>query len=245
MKDNQDKGYVIILCMGFLIIAAALFAAIFFLHHIADYELPKYAQIGSFLGGTIGPIFSVAATVFFIGALYLQRKTLESQIGISKQQSFEITFFNLIKTIGATRNQKQDTFTNYLIEQIALKETPAFINYTNKERIEYLGKNYDRIADHIKKTSIFTVSTASHSLYKSFIMTLRYINENRTCINSKIYIEILCASLAWDEIRFCIYYPILRPNLANDFALVKNSNLTIPVGSLYRKDHADWFKSDE
>lgn len=56
-----------------------------------------FAQYGEFIGGFIGTIFSLAGFLLIYKTLITQQETLKQQDSVSRQDRFEITFFNLLK----------------------------------------------------------------------------------------------------------------------------------------------------
>lgn len=66
-------------------------------------SVSEYGNVGSYIGGIVGSLWSFSGIILFFIAIRLQRKELELQINELKetketfqQQSFETTFFNLL-----------------------------------------------------------------------------------------------------------------------------------------------------
>lgn len=102
---NKYAGLVafIFVVLGFSIVIIFLLISPF-----NDWSFKKdatlFAQYGEFIGGFIGTIFSLAGFFLIYKTLITQQATLEQQDSVSRQERFEITFFNLLKNQSEITN---------------------------------------------------------------------------------------------------------------------------------------------
>jgi len=70
-----------------------------------DKDATLFAQYGDFIGGFIGTIFSLAGVFLIYKTLKTQQETLLLQDSVSRQDRFEVTFFNLLKIQSEITNE--------------------------------------------------------------------------------------------------------------------------------------------
>jgi hypothetical protein len=111
---SKHAGYIatLLVLIGFLIIVLFLFISPF-----NDWSFENnatlFSQYGDFIGGFIGPVFSLAAFFLIYKTLITQQVALEQQDSVSRQDRFEITFFNLLKTQRDIANDIKAYFFSY------------------------------------------------------------------------------------------------------------------------------------
>ncbi|WP_321404011.1 hypothetical protein [Maridesulfovibrio sp.] len=124
-------------------------------------KLNVFSQVGDFAGGIVGPIWSLAAVLFFIAALKVQKEQLEAQNKdlelqreelaatreVFEQQKFETTFFNLLE------NHRS------IIKELILYED----RYTTGEVKEYKGKIATSLFFTIFQNQTLTLRSKNYS----------------------------------------------------------------------------------
>lgn len=141
------KKYTIQISILFMIIGLCIIIISIIIHPFNDWSFvvdPELSgQFGSFIGGIVGPLFSLVAALLLYNTLVTQRKTLKQQKKSSKIERFESTFFNLSSTQQEIRNTIK-TYVFTLNEDMSIKRYNAdgreFFAYSKVE-LSYLWKS--------------------------------------------------------------------------------------------------------
>ncbi len=152
----KTKGSVNILSfLAYTSLALGLIVTIYFAFKMSDYyqlsdkenkiDLNTTGTVGDFIGGIVGPLWSLAGVLFFVKALRLQREDLELQRTelketreVFEQQKFDSLFFNMMKT----RQEIRISFNK--------NNTNSKTYFDSKS--EYLKVEYLSLIDKVKPT---------------------------------------------------------------------------------------------
>lgn len=153
--------------------------------------MAQTGQVGDFVGGIIGSIWSLAGVFLYFSALHLQQKELKSQREemvanqrLLDQQLFETTFFNLLKVQDNIRNNIRINFyypkiINYHVEgNIYEVKGCDFFN----EGLKELAAIYLFVLNHkFEKTNKDLISEQIEMFYRSYYddETQNFDDENR------------------------------------------------------------------
>lgn len=101
IKENESSKYILYLVLGisFIILAIFMYRVVSHGLNITSDNI-KYdvtGQVGDFIGGVIGTIFSGAGFYFLYVTLVEQRKAINDQKDSFEKERFEAKFFDLIK----------------------------------------------------------------------------------------------------------------------------------------------------
>jgi len=161
ISKNAIKFAFILIIIGFTIIIGFAISKPF---NDWSFELNSdlFAKYGSFIGGLISPIFSFAAILLLYKTLISQQDATEKQdngfklqLGVLEKESFENTFFNLLKTqqelsIGIksyfdylNRDFSKGVYTIQGKEFFAYSKTELAYIWTSLNSASYLGMHQD------------------------------------------------------------------------------------------------------
>ena len=112
----------IFVLVGFVIIIVFSFSALFN-DSFFNKNASLFAQYGEFIGGLIGTVFSLAGFFLIYKTLVTQQETLKQQDSVSRQDRFETTFFNLLKSQSDITNNIKAYF-------FSLKDVSTEVTYT-------------------------------------------------------------------------------------------------------------------
>lgn len=81
-----------------------------------------FSQYGSFIGGVVGPLFSLASFILLYMTLQAQKEALNNQKEDSERELFETVFFNLLKNQQEITNDiKADFYIFNRIENVEIR----------------------------------------------------------------------------------------------------------------------------
>ncbi len=103
LKKNVENvlKWLAIICISSGVVVISFFAYRLWTHGYRFYgemDNSVSSQVGSFIGGVVGPVWTLATFFILYLALTKQSKQIAEQIEEQRQARFESTFFNLIKT---------------------------------------------------------------------------------------------------------------------------------------------------
>lgn len=88
---------------------------------IRDGDIERTGQIGDFFGGVVGSVWTLAGVLLYFSALRMQSQEIANQMKemneskqLLKQQQFETTFFNLLKTQQELKYEINATFSSII-----------------------------------------------------------------------------------------------------------------------------------
>lgn len=132
-KDNYER--VAYWCIGIGIFCFVLYGIGLFYNEyslfgeIADGDIARTGQIGDFFGGVVGSVWTLAGVLLYFSALRMQSQEIANQMKemneskqLLKQQQFETTFFNLLKTQQDLKNEIKGTFWKIIRKNQSYKE---------------------------------------------------------------------------------------------------------------------------
>lgn len=244
---------------NFCIIVAILSSLIglgFFIDGHIDSGITDKNELGDYIGGVSGSLWSFAGVLLVAVAFIYQQIQIEFQkLEIkearedSRKQYFENTFFNLL-------NLHHRILSNIDIASGGIKTTGSdcFISFYSNLRSAY--NNTEVKEDEINRikeaTSEFNkdkggdlshyianVKATIKFVDESFFQTQsEEIDETRIEENKKVYYDIINAQLSSHELVICLYFTILDNNFIN---LLKKLPLKsrIDSGSLIEDTHYD------
>jgi hypothetical protein len=258
-----------LLVTGFLIFLAGI--GLFLYKQSYSMDLPintsTFGDLGSFLSGTVGTLWSLASVLYFILALREQRKDIKGNDKSQRLQRFETTFFQLLQqhsnttrdlTFGEDGKRLEGRkifryWKNYLdiiakadIRMMVPNSSGGMTEYrnvtakSNEEFEAFLEKNYFNEYYNIFEGSLNHYFRQLYHMFK--YIHLSELIEDR---ERKFYTSLLRAQLSQDELYAiavnCIIPDYGYPNfmfLLREYNLLKNFNFkVIPDGILWSYIH--------
>ena len=209
-------------------------------------------HIGTYLAGTSGTLWGAAGLIVLIQTLSVQQEGLRQQKEVSKQQSFETTFFNSLSRLEkCTQNLSssyKNSFSKQIIKAYSYNYTQASLDIEdgdltpNEIGINYYDINLDHydieILDEIESTYVIDYE---EYLARQYYNILEFVNEHTS--KPYIYYDIISESFS-SEITALFYYFAIRIEDKTPLELIKSSDLSISPRALYCKNHIDLFKKD-
>lgn len=243
----------------------------FFKGYINQGEIDSglFGTFGDFIGGFVGTIFTIAATLLILLTYQSQKVELQAtnkiatlQSQTQKQQNFESTFFNLLKFIDGTRSNLNFTIyhsnsSQYSIRNLITSEEPpqkeiykgvdSFVFYFNdfKENYTKVDKKI-HINEKINLTGSLSAMLEIHNI-KSFYDLINVTYEvvaQDVKVNQEFYYSLLYAQFSKYEKLILFYLGVsgIYPSLSNIF---KDRNEFIKFEYelyLIDKEHLKYYK---
>lgn len=200
---------IILTSIGFLILVLftyKVFCLNYIKNPISSNELTPIGQIGDFIGGYVGTIFSIVGIVLLFETLALQRKESSEAKTVFLKQQFDNTFFELLK-LHKENVENFSTF-DFFGEE---KKGRKFFSY-NKELLQNMfvptksiSKNRKLAIDHFNNIYINYID--DFSIYFKTLYQLYSLIENSDIegIEQANYSKILRAQLSEGELFFIRY----------------------------------------
>ncbi|MBI9109894.1 hypothetical protein [Maridesulfovibrio ferrireducens] len=262
------RDYKIILTIGISIIIFGLIIGFIFLLktqsqgylNLGGIDFEKSAQIGSFLSGAVAPFLSLAGTIFFLGALWLQREDLvdqrqaiKAQQQNSRQQLFETYLFKNLdlfdNAIKEFIEKGIDPILNSATDEFLDKNFSYDIDFgydcNNGEEVIYemeLQEDLEKYGTRIDelRTKKIQLSYTETFLANHFYNILEGIKKNDVSENN--YEQLVFAKLPKEILRFLLYYTLFHQE--DKLHLLKELRVAIPLHPLYHPSHAKLFKPE-
>ena len=228
MAKSEGNGWAV-----FLLLIVALSSTVgvmitylyFFPSSISN-DHSRWAEFGTFIGGTLGPIFAFLAFVVLLITLWvnqkeltLTRKVLSSQNSLIEQQSFESTLMQLLKEVEVrTNNIKSQKFNPHLnLTGLANDITLSIISYSDK-RMEMM----ERITDTIEREG-----TGRLLDYLNYLrITAKFLQDRTTSPDLRtLYTELFVIKLNDDILRILIGYLVASDTVSSGDNLAKELQL--------------------
>lgn len=113
----------------FVVIASLFIVATTYLYYLkghlnnGDIEFTKLGTYGDFTGGVLGTILSIVAVILVYKTYISQSRELELNRNILEQQSFENTFFNMLRVHQDLKNNIEFSTENLVFQERAITGT--------------------------------------------------------------------------------------------------------------------------
>lgn len=186
-----------------------------------DINLAEAGQIGDFLGGLSGTIFTLVGVVLLFETLALQREELAESRKVFEKQQFENTFFNLL-------NLYQEVVRGLHVDDVRIYEEKT---YKSKEFFEHHHKQF--YANFISKGDIQKNRKEATIQYLNFYTTTK---EQTAHYFRTIYrIFRFISSTSFDEKTKEVYSKIVRAQLSESECLFLHYNAFTEYGSKFRQ----------
>lgn len=194
-------------------------------------NLTGSGQIGDFIGGVSGTLFTLVGVVLLFETLALQRKELsESRIVFEKQQ-FETTFFNLLNLYQELVKSLHFDFTDLYGEKI-YSGKDFFAQQRKKIYDDFVpvdSYSKNRKNSKIKYIEFYTSTKEQTAHYfRTIYRIFRFINTSKFSEEEKLhYAKIVRAQLSESELFFLHYnayteYGAKFRKLINEFNILKH-----------------------
>lgn len=220
---------VLLIIAGMGIIAWFLIRLLKFEGHLNvnhNINLPDAGQIGDFIGGLSGTLFTLVGVVLLFETLALQREELGESRKVFEKQQFDNTFFNLL-------NLYQEVVKTLHIDSLGLSIGKAFFEEKRKKFYEefVFHENYTKNRRSAKIKYIeFYASTKEQTAnyFRTIYRIFRYIGNSNIPEKDKMdYAKIVRAQLSESELFFIYYnsfteYGTKFRKLINDFDILKH-----------------------
>jgi len=222
-----------------------------------------FGDLGSFLSGTVGSLWSLASVIYFIVALKEQRKDIAENQRSQALQRFESTFFNLInlhtntvnelhtnEDFGGTGNQVFVVW-KFHLDTLAINNNVKYEYSPSGGTIRIEGNGItdhnvfdEYLANHYYSRHYIKFENALNHYFRQLYHVYKYIYQSEliTHIDKKRYAGILRAQLSQNEL-YAIAVNAIIPNygypkfmfLIKEFNVLKNFNPEkIPEGILWQ-----------
>jgi uncharacterized membrane protein len=231
-----------------------------------------WAQFGDFIGGLLNPIFAFFALIALLYTIHLQStelrnsseqlkksaKALEYQNNVLKKQSFESTFFQLLRLYNEIVDELKVSSSSHGPTSIVTK-----INHENRAALEYLGIVLkEKYIENVRRGDYHGVSEveAIDEEYEKFYAKYgQYLGHYfRTMYNilkfidltdipeseKQVYSNFLRAQLSKHELALLLYNCISRYGRKKMLPLVRKFNVIkhIEEDSISSLNHIDVFE---
>ncbi len=245
MKYNKNITLAIVIAVvGFLILI--WYIVILIPNHLNlfyELSLTKASQVGDFVGGFIGVVFTIAGFILLYETLNLQRIESTNTRNFLKIQQFENNFFQLMKSynhIVSTMDVNQELFDDE--GEMASRD----VFYSGKD---CFGFWFSGIKDKMNEQEFSKEEFISYfhsfyikweldlSIYYSQIYQILKFVEYSKIDNEMIYIDLFKANLSIHELAFLFYYTFIIADEEhrrlvdkyNFFGKLQTRNLINPV----------------
>lgn len=200
--------------------------------------LPEFGQMGDFIGGVSGTLFTLVGVILLFETLALQRNELSESRKVFQQQQFENTFFNLLNLYNEVVKGLHYTDINTFDENV-LKGKEFFERQHQDFYNNFIPKN--RINKNRKQATLdylgFYVSTKEQTAhyFRTIYRLFKIISESNFKDEEKMkYAKIVRAQLSESECFFLHYnayteYGFRFRKLINEFNIVKHLPLVEKV----------------
>jgi len=230
-----------------------------------------WAQFGDFTGGLLNPIFAFFALIALLYTIHLQStelrnsseqleksaKALEYQNNVLKKQSFESTFFQLLRLYNEIVDELKVSSSSF---GPTIKATK--INYDNRAALEYLSITLkERYMEKVKRGDYHGIGEvdAINEEYERFYLKYgQYLGHYfRTMYNilkfidlaelseseKRVYANLLRAQLSKQELSLLLYNCISRYGISKMLPLARKFNVLkhIEEDSISDIKHVDLF----
>lgn len=130
--------------------------------NLGDIEFTKLGTYGDFIGGLLGTILSIVAVILVYKTYISQSRELELNRKLLEQQSFENTFFNMLKVHQDLKNNISFSTSNLLFRKYynALGSEGKGVS----KPIEVNGREFLNLASDDFK-NLFNANTTTHNNY--------------------------------------------------------------------------------
>jgi len=194
-------------------------------------NLPAIGQVGDFIGGFSGTLFTLVGVVLLFETLALQRTELGESRKVFEKQQFENTFFNLLNLYQeVTKSMHFDNFDFYSEKTYSGKE---FFEQQKKKFYEEFTPQND-FSKNRKEASlkyiVFYTSTKEQTsqYFRTLYRIFRFVSNSSFDQKEKMsYAKIVRAQLSESEIFFIHYnayteYGSKFRQLINEFNIIKH-----------------------
>ena len=130
--------------------------------HLGKIDFTKLGTYGDFIGGLLGTILSIVAVILVYKTYISQSRELELNRNLLEQQSFENTFFNMLKVHQDLKNNISFTTSNLIY-----RKYHNILGTEGKQvskPIEVNGREFFNIASDDFE-NLFNTNTTSHNNY--------------------------------------------------------------------------------
>jgi hypothetical protein len=186
-----------------------------------DINLTDAGQLGDFLGGLSGTIFTLVGVVLLFETLALQREELAESRKVFEKQQFENTFFNLL-------NLYQEVVKGLHFENITNYEQKT---YKSKEFFEHHQKIF--YSNFVSKGSIQKNRKEATIQYLNFYTTTK--EQTAHYFRTLYRIFRFIASTNFDDKTKEVYSKIVRAQLSESECLFLHYNAFTEYGSKFRQ----------
>lgn len=174
-------------------------------------NLPDAGQVGDFIGGVVGTLFSLTGIILLYETLALQRKELESSRQVLEKQQFETTFFNLINLYQETLLQVEYETPSLIVGGSKIKKAKEYFEYQKNTLSENHSTVNSVIKDHknaIEEYTSFYIAN-KHVIahyFRTIYRVFKFVYEtNSKVINKMSYAKIIRAQLTEGELFLLNY----------------------------------------
>lgn len=221
-----------------------------------DISLEKASNIGDFIGGVVGVLFSIAAFLLLYETLNTQRIEINENKNLLQKQAFENNLFQMInmhndfvkefdiqKRIISTNSQNLQDREVISVGRDSFKFIYKNVFSKNIERSKVLEKPYinKKFDDLLLKWDEDLKHYFKHSLE-----IIRYIHSSSNSIESvkkelTYYVKLFNSGLSTSEEILLFYYIVFKGDndikkIINEFDFFKN----ISIEKLLAVKHLDW-----
>jgi hypothetical protein len=189
-------------------------------------NLPDAGQIGDFIGGLSGTLFTLVGVVLLFETLALQRDELAESRKVFEKQQFDNTFFNLL-------NVYQEVVKSLHFDSLGINIGKAFFEEKRKKFYEEFAA-VDKYTNNRRNAKIkyieFYTSTKEQTAnyFRTIYRIFKFISKSDISPKEKTeYTKILRAQLSESELFFLYYnsfteYGAKFRTLINDFDILKH-----------------------
>ncbi len=194
-------------------------------------NLTGIGQIGDFIGGLSGTLFTLVGVVLLFETLALQRTELAESRKVFEKQQFENTFFNLLNLYQEiTKSMHVDDFDLYT------EKTHSGKDFFKQQKLKFysdfnpkdkFSKNRKEATKNYMKFYVETKEQTAH-YFRTLYRIFRFISSSEfTEVEKMNYAKIVRAQLSESELFFIYYnaftdYGVKFRKLINEFDILKH-----------------------
>ncbi|WP_053976671.1 putative phage abortive infection protein [Mangrovimonas xylaniphaga] len=230
--------------IGFGIIVWFLIRGFFyegFISAKSTINLTKSAQVGDFIGGFVGAIFTLVGILLLYETLSLQRQEFTESRKVFIKQQFDNTFFELLDLYKENLNQLKCY--NFFGEELNGK---AFFEHQKLQLSNSfnpsntLSKNRKNAVIDFQKVYVnyeHYLSTYFRTLYRLYSLI---DNSGLEEIDKSAYSKILRAQLSYSELFFIRYNAMTEQGLQSRY-FINKYNILKHLSNFYLLEFKDWW----
>ncbi len=248
---DEESGLKKRIVLSIILIIVGLGIIVWFLLRLFVFErhwnvnhnvnLPDAGQIGDFIGGLSGTLFTLVGIILLFETLALQRTELSESRRVFVKQQFDNTFFELIRLyhsliqeideVTEDGNKKKKNLFDYAVEEMQKNFVPQRTFAQNRNLAKHLYTDF--YIKHLNVTSPY---------FKMIYRIYQHIDKSEISEKEKLdYAKIFRSQLADSEL-FLIRYNAMTENGSKSVQYLNKYNILKHLSNFQLLEFKDWWK---